>query len=363
MEAELIDDVGSLERYRAAWDELAVELGQPYCAPAWMLAWWHHAAPSSARLRVIVVREGDELVGIAPFYADRWGAGLRRYSLLAAESCWRVEPLARPEDRERVAELIAAKLSEAHPAPDLLSFHYLAADSPWPGLITRHWPSRRRPRLEHDSSLPSPTVALQADDIDAWLDSLSSKMRAQLRRNRRRLEREGAVISSSAPADIEGDIQTFFALHYGRWAGRGGSWVEGRGLEQAVTAAARELVPAGRFRLATVKIEGSIIAVCVVVTAGDEAGYWMGGIDEEWTRYSPGLIAVVEAIDDGLKRGEKRFDFGPGTEEFKARLGDHEDRLDVLWLLPPGPRFPWVWLQLKARPLLHRLRRRREASG
>ena len=99
MEAELIDDVDSLERYRPAWDELAVELSQPYCAPAWTLAWWHHAAPPSTRLRVIVIRDGEDLVGIAPFYADRWGAGLQRYSLLAAESCWRLEPLARAADR------------------------------------------------------------------------------------------------------------------------------------------------------------------------------------------------------------------------------------------------------------------------
>ena len=361
VEVELIDDVGALERHRPAWDELAVELSRPYCAPAWMLAWWHHAAPSSARLRVIVAREGDELVGIAPFYADRWGAGLRRYSFLAADSCWRVEPLARAEDRERVAEVIAAKLCAARPVPDLLRFHHLPADSAWPQLIARHWPSRLFPRIERDSSLPSPTVMLEADDIDAWLNSKSRNMRSQLRRKRRRLEQAGAMISSSAPADIEGDIQTFFALHYGRWEKRGGSWMNGRGLERAVTEAARELVPVGRFRLTAVKVDGAMIGVSVVIAAGEEAGYWMGAFDEEWLRYSPGLIAVVASVEDGLHRAERRFDLGPGPESYKSRLADHEDRLDDLRLLPVGGRFPWVWLQLRARSLVNWIRERRGA--
>jgi CelD/BcsL family acetyltransferase involved in cellulose biosynthesis len=364
VESELIEDVGALERYRQAWDSLAVELSRPYCAPAWALAWWNHAAPPSAALKVIVAHEGGELVGIAPFYADRWGAGLRRYSLLAAESCWRVEPLARAKDRERVAEVIAARLHEARPAPDLLSFHYLEADSPWPRLVAHHWPAKARPRVEHDSSLPAPTVALEAGDIDAWLSSKSSNLRQQIRKKRRRLERAGAVLSPSGdPGNIERDVQAFFALHYGRWEDRGGSWVQGRRLEQAVTAAAKELVAAGRFRVASVKVDDAMIAVSLVIAAGGEAGYWMGGFDQEWTRFSPGLIAAVEAIEDGLNRAETRFDFGPGREDYKTRLADHEDRLDVLTLLPVGPRFPWVWLQLRARALINWLRRRREASG
>jgi CelD/BcsL family acetyltransferase involved in cellulose biosynthesis len=357
VQGELIDDARALERYREGWDRLAVELSQPYSAPAWALAWWHHAAPPTARLKTIVVREGDELVGIAPLYVDRWAGALRRYSFLAAESCWRVEPLARPGDRERTAEVIADKLSGAQPTPDLLSFRHLPGDSPWPELIARHWPARLRPRLVHESSLPSPHVTLESDDLDAWLATRSRNLRQQIRKKRRTLEQKGAVVSSSASCEgLERDVKAFFALHYDRWEGRGGSWATGRQLEQAVAAAAHELIPKGRFRFAAVRSDDEMVGVAAVIAAGAEAGYWLGGLDRRWTLHSPGLIALVEAIDDGIRRPEKRLDLGPGDEGYKARLADGEDRLHTLSLVPVGARFPWVRLQLGARSLLHRLR-------
>src|SRR5207237_381865 len=76
---------------------------RPYCAPAWMLAWWRHAAPRRAALRVILVRRGDELLGVAPFFVDRGYGGLARYRFLAAGTSMRVEPLACPGAEGAVA--------------------------------------------------------------------------------------------------------------------------------------------------------------------------------------------------------------------------------------------------------------------
>jgi hypothetical protein len=52
-------------------------------APGWLLAWWRHIAPDNALLRAIEIRDGAELVGLAPF--------LRRHRASAVESttgCW-----------------------------------------------------------------------------------------------------------------------------------------------------------------------------------------------------------------------------------------------------------------------------------
>jgi CelD/BcsL family acetyltransferase involved in cellulose biosynthesis len=359
IQSELIDDLAALEPYREPWDRLAVELSQPYCAPGWALSWWRHAAPSSAELRVVVAREGDELVGIAPLYVDRWGGRLRRYSFLAAEACWRVEPLAHPELRNEVAASFAGALNDARPRPDLVSFRYVPADSPWPELMARSWPSRHRPRIHHDSWLPSPTVALRAEGLDDWLKTRSRNLRSQIRRQRKKIEKEGGVFSSSAdPAEIEGDLETFFRLHFGRWEKRGGSWAAGRGLEPALKSAAAELAPDARLRLASVRVAGEPVGMAIVLAAGEEAGYWLGGFDQDWSHGSPGLLAVVEAVDDGLRRSETRLDLGPGGEDYKFRLADDQDQLHVMSVMPVTRRYPMVRLQLMARSVLHWVRKR-----
>ena len=57
------------------WDDLAIACARPYCAPGWGMAWWRNAAPEKAALRVVLVSEDGELVGVAPMFAERAGGG------------------------------------------------------------------------------------------------------------------------------------------------------------------------------------------------------------------------------------------------------------------------------------------------
>ena len=64
VDCQVFDSVDALEPIVAQWDELAVQFERPYCAPAWILGWWRHAAPDNARMRVVVARDGDRLLGV-----------------------------------------------------------------------------------------------------------------------------------------------------------------------------------------------------------------------------------------------------------------------------------------------------------
>src|SRR5262245_52265621 len=81
--AELITDARALRGLETEWDDLAIFSRAPYCSPVWMLAWWRTLASHGCALRVIVVRDGGRVVGVAPFYAVRHGGGIH-YRLLAA---------------------------------------------------------------------------------------------------------------------------------------------------------------------------------------------------------------------------------------------------------------------------------------
>ena len=104
LRAELLDDVGALERHAPAWDALATARGRPYCTPAWMLAWWLEAAPPDAQLRACVVHDGGELIGLAPFWAASEGG---RYGVLGGRTASPLEPLAADGREPEVAGAIA----------------------------------------------------------------------------------------------------------------------------------------------------------------------------------------------------------------------------------------------------------------
>jgi len=344
----LVEDLANLEPYRAPWDALAVELGRPYCAPAWMLAWLQHAEPN-ADLRAVVALEEERMVGIAPFYVMRSRLGLARYSLLAAASSSPVEPLAEPGSEREVAAAIASCLAGARPRVDVLAFEGIYASSRWPSLIAALWPGRR-PRVYREVTHPAPELSLRGLTEEEWLASKSSNFRSQIRRARRQLEAQGARFRMSGSGDELGrDLESFARLHHARWAHHGGSGVLTPGVERMLRDAGRQLIGEERFRLFCIDVDGRTIAAEVFLAAGGELSYWLGGFDEQWAAQRPSLLGIVEAIEDGLRRGEARCDLGAGGQEYKYRLADGEQRAEWLTMVPPGRRAALAHLALAPR--------------
>jgi CelD/BcsL family acetyltransferase involved in cellulose biosynthesis len=103
---------------------------------------------------------------------------------------------------------------------------------------------------------------------------------------------------------------------------------------------APRLLSAGRFHLWLLEIQGVPISAQLFLSAGDRTSYWLGGFDEAWGRYSPGLLTLLVAIEDAFNRGETCLDLGPGGQSYKYRLADGEEASSSILLVPPGPRAP-----------------------
>ena len=338
--AEVLDTLEKVEPTVAEWDQLAVSASRPYSAPAWLLAWWRHSAPEGARLAVIAVRDGDHLVGIAPFWAQRRVPGIWEYSLLGTDITSRIEPVAARGAIAEVATAVAKALDDADPFPDLIRMEGVPSDSPWAAYLLSAWPGSRRPWLHKRPSTGAPTVALDADDLDSWLGKRSSNFRQQMRRGRRKLEKQGATFRvTETPEELERDLAEFTRLHLARWDWRGGSMSLREGTDAMLRDAGAALLAEGRFRLASIELDGKVINSQLFVAAGGEVSYWNGGFDDEFAALKPSYMGLVDAIGRALDVGDHRLDLGPGEQEYKYRFSDGQDTLEWLTLVPPGPRY------------------------
>lgn len=339
---EVLDSVEALGPAVAGWDRLAVASGAPYCAPGWLLAWWRHAAPPDARLRVVVVRDGPRVVGVAPFYAKPWRAGLWRWSLLATDVSSRIEPLSDPVHRPRVAHAVTAALAEGDPRPARIELNGLPAGSYWPRALRSGWPGRR-PWHHRADPTPAPTVPLAAAGLDEWLGTRSSNFRQQMRRARRRFEKDGGAFRiTRTVADLERDLPLFERLHEARWDHRGGSAALVAGIDRMLADAGAELIGGGRFLLVSMEVGGQVVNSQLFLAAGTEMSYWNGGFDDSsaFAPYKPAMSGLVEAVRLGLERGYERLDLGPGAQDYKYRFSDAQDELVWQTLIPPGRRSP-----------------------
>ncbi|HET8672401.1 MAG TPA: GNAT family N-acetyltransferase [Thermoleophilaceae bacterium] len=358
--ATVIAEPADLEPWLERWDALSLELAAPFSGPAWLLGWWRHAAGGTRELRTVVVSEGDELVGIAPTFAQIGPLGLAEYRLLGAGASHRIGPLAVPGREGEVAEAAARALNDARPRLSSLVLEGLDAASPWPQLLRAAWPGATRPRRHVGLVLTAPALEIQGD-FDAWLGTRSSNFRQQMRRQRRRLEERGARIAmAESPEETRRCLEALFALHRLRFESKEEHSDLTPGIEEHLREAATALPPE-RFRLWGVEVAGEYVAAQLHVAAGGHLSYWNGGFDPAWERYKPSLVTLFAVLEDAFRRGDRRFDLGGGDQPYKWRFADHDDPLMWSSLFPRNRRYPLTRLQLmpkEARLLARRLARR-----
>ncbi len=325
------------------WDDLAVAAGRPYGSPAWMMAWWQHVAPPGSKLRVIAVFDGEELVGVAPFSVDRGPGGVRRYRFLGAGTCAPVDLLVSPGAEQRVAPVVARALAEATPTPDTIMFEGVRGDSPWPRLLCDCWPRRGKLRLHSQFAQPAPFVELEGRTYDDWFATKTSNLRRKIRHELKVMREHGASVRFSANADeLTRDLHAFAELHRARWNKRGGSGVLDERVERMVADAASQLLEQGRFRLVCTVIDGRTIAADIVVSAGGESAYWLGGFDENEPRLRrPGIMNVRAALEHAFSVGDRHLDLGPGGQPYKSEFSKTQRTVEWILLVRSGLRsFP-----------------------
>jgi CelD/BcsL family acetyltransferase involved in cellulose biosynthesis len=340
----VVEDPDELAPYLEAWDALAAAAGRPFCAPAWMLAWWREGRSGDARLRVVLALDDDgELVGVGPFFAQV-GLGLAEYRLLGAGFCHRIVPLAIAGRERELAAALAGALATATPPPASVVFEGMDAGDSWPELVADAWPGPR-PRLRTDLRMDAPSIALEAN-YEAWMARRERKFRKEARRTARRLEEEGV---RGRLAGDDGAIAALMRLHRARWKERGGSSV-GEEAQRVVTAAAAAL-DAERLAVALLDGPGGPVAAELVVRAGDSVVFWAGGFDPTWATRAPGIQAMLVALEAAAADGVRAVDLGGGAHEYKWRLSDGNQPLAWRTLFPRGPRYLLIRLRLAPKHL------------
>lgn len=343
--AEVLSETEQLTpSLESGWDALAVEASRPFCAPAWLLAWWAQAAPDGCRLRLVMVRDGQALVGVAPCFASPGPHGRERWSFLGGQAFQRVEPLAA---RGREAEAGAAMASAfAGSKPAWVSFDGIPADSPWPALLAAAWPGTRAPRVVVRKTMTAPCIDLAARDFDAWYMDKTSHFRQRLRKARKDFGARGGTARLATEESVDRDLATFVDLHTQRWARKEGETAVTTDVARMLAQAGGGLPVPGRLRVWTLEIGDDPVSSSVVLGAGDELGYWANGFDERHKTLSPSRIGILTVIEDAFASGARRLDLGAGDFEYKRRFADDEETLHWSWLVPPGGLHGLVRLRL-----------------
>jgi CelD/BcsL family acetyltransferase involved in cellulose biosynthesis len=304
---EIIETHDSFERIAQDWEDLAERTGAPpFLRPGWMQAWW--GAFGSGSLEVVAVRRDGRIVGVVPLR--------RRGRVLESATNWHTPEFgAVAEDEQAVKALMVAVFGRR---PRRASLWFLNPDNGEVRASRQAAAAAGYRSTFHRLERP-PYVSIDA----SWSEfekSVSTKVRSDLRRRWRLLEKEGSRVMEVADGRENLDIllQEGFRIEGSGWKDRAGTAVASQpDTLHFYTEVARWLAERGWLRLSFLRIDGRPIAFQYGIEQGGVHYLLKGGYDPAYKRFSPAKLLIHASLERAFSQGLTRFDFGGSEEIFK----------------------------------------------
>jgi CelD/BcsL family acetyltransferase involved in cellulose biosynthesis len=291
---------------------------QIFATPEWHALWWEEFK-GGKDLFLLTMRGAGEVVAIVPIYRKledgqkmlRFVGGIDLTDYLG--------PICSLEDREDVAETLAAWLVATDVEWDLFDAHNMPVPFGFAEyLVDRADRNGLDFELEQEETaalLPLPS------DWNEYLASLGSKERHELKRKRKRLTRDfpDARVRTATDESLERDLKTFIEMH------RGADGMKGHFMRPEIATfferIAHSFMPLGWLQLDLLEIGERALASTFSFTFKDNFYLYNSAYEPDLSRLSPGFVLTSELVRSSIEAGLRIFDFMRGPERYKYQLG------------------------------------------
>ncbi len=337
---DLITELDRSERFEHEWTSLLSRcaVSDPTLTPRWQKTGWDvFGSEESRRLRLIAVREGGRLVGLAPLLLRRhWyrpGIPVRKLELVASGEPREDEIMSeyngvlaeRGREHDVAATMVRAVGDPTFGAWDELELPFLSPDNPMTGAMHRALLAAGHPS-ELTEVMSAAYIRLPGS-WEAYLTALSSQSRYLVNRTLRDLDKwAGGDVSfhvARTPEALRRGQEILLALHAERW----GSEDRPSGVfESDPFRAFHErmmpwLLERGALELAWLSARGEPIAVVYNFVWNDKTYQYQSGRRITLpSSVRAGIAVHAYAIREAIERGRREYDFLGGGDRFKAQL-------------------------------------------
>jgi CelD/BcsL family acetyltransferase involved in cellulose biosynthesis len=309
----VIRSVAELEAIREEWETLSERFGTPLLDHDWF-ACGARALHDERDLRVVVVRRGGELTGLAPLAVDR--AHGRRLVLIGSAALY--EPggwiYASESALEDLAQAVAGLGST-------ILMHRVPRGSPMDSELARLLRGRAL-------TLRRPVAACMAVDTTGdWQTSharLTGRALRNLRSRRSRAERECGELSIERlrpeTKAVDSLIDMLGEVEGSGWKRKNGSSLSARPeVYRFFQAYFRRAAERGRLVVSRLALGGTTAAVEFAVAAHQRLWTLKIGYDERFAGYGPGILLADSSIVWAHEQGLAAYEFLGSAELWQDR--------------------------------------------
>jgi CelD/BcsL family acetyltransferase involved in cellulose biosynthesis len=318
MQVKVIDSLASMADLSKEWNDLLrnSHANSVFLTWEWTYAWAESFLDESRRLFVLALYEGQELVGLAPWYA--WHTRLHGCPVI------RIEFLGSPETGSDYLDVVCRKRREKDVAQKVCEFLFRQSRDLWDIVSLRDVPSeslfllyclevleRKRTAFEIHSGSFCP-IFLLPDNRDDFLSKLTKHRRQQYLSDGRQLQKQGDVVHHRLSGEQNlAALSDFHALYNQRWKK---SEQDLRFLEKLFTLS----VKTGLCETNFLTINGKNYAAGLQLYHDQIVYLYHLVADRSFgNKISVGNYLVGRCIERALAEGFRCYDFLRGSEEYK----------------------------------------------
>src|SRR5262245_50440892 len=325
MSVVVVNDLTELEKYLAAWEDLAEAAIEPnvFYEP-WMLMPALRAYGADRRSLFALVMTPDParpvgtplMCGLFPLelrdYYDNISSKLPLKTLCLwkkPEMTYLCAPLLRAGYGQEALAAFFDWLNAGSHNCSLMEFGFVTGEGPFHHLLVDYL--NRRLKFTH--VLESHTRALfrPAADAEVYIRSaLHRARRKEYRRQERRLAETGRLEYAALGPGDDADpwIEEFLELEANTWKGKGGCALSSNATDREYfMQVAREAFRRGKLMMLALRFNGRPIAYKLNFLSGVGSFAFKIAFDEEYARYSPGVLLELENIRLLHERPEIRW--------------------------------------------------------
>lgn len=322
-----ITDITTFQNLESQWNGLLSNSAADtiFLTWEWVSNWWNSYG-KERNLRLLLVREGNELVAIAPFYQQRKPiiSGFLVQEIRFIGTGGDVSP-----DH---LDIIVRKGREKEVAIGLAD--YLCKAGGWDALILSDVPAtslalqefmaaaaQRGLRAVTRECAVCPYIALPSS-WDEYMAGLSSNTRYNIKRRMNNLKKRFTTryLLWEDCQGLDQAMERLAQLHTLRWEDR--SSYHGFSSQEYTefhNALARDFARKGWLYLSCLELDGRIVAMFYDYRYGGKLYYYQGGFDPEYSSHSPGLALRAHVIQGAIEQGIGEIDLLKGAYEHKYR--------------------------------------------
>ncbi|MEX0785061.1 MAG: GNAT family N-acetyltransferase [Dehalococcoidia bacterium] len=301
----------------AEWRELLDRTAEPvpFLHPTWQRVWLEEFQAACEPL-YLAVRDGDELVGVAPLLRD----GDRISFVGSHKICDYMDFVVAPERAHDVfAALVPAIAAETWSEIELRG---LRDGSPTlaelPALVEGAGLT-----FEREQEAVAPRITLAAT-WDEYLASLGKKHRHELRRKLRRLDEEGELVlhAYTTLQDVDTHLPVLLQFMVESRTDKAEFMSEQMGL--FFHRAAQALAQEGLLRLYELELDNKPVASVLCFDQGGQLFMYNSGYDPEYAPLSVGVASKALCLQEAIECGKHCIDLLRGDESYKYHLGGED---------------------------------------